>query len=227
MGPAELRNGEPRGDEDAEGQDHELHVVGEDDRDHAAERGVDEDEQEQGDHHRREGPAFSREPGDSDDEFRAHLEEEPHVEDAPEGEDEAAEHADAAVEALLVVFRDRQHLGPTQGADDETGCADEEGGDASDHRDVEGGEAPGESLLGAVHHRDQSHLGAQHRGHAQPGPDAAIRADVGGHVPRIAPNHDADDQRQPEVDDDDGAIDRGEPGLLERFGGLGRHRRRS
>ena len=106
--PAQCVDRHPAREDDAEGQYDKLHVIGDHDRDHAAQDRV---EKHDGEHHRHHQRNVDRigEARKARDEDRPGLQEKPHVEDAREGQDNATRDADTAAEPPLVELGNGHH----------------------------------------------------------------------------------------------------------------------
>ena len=165
--PAQMVDCQERGQHQPEREYDELDVVGQNDRDHAAEAGIDQHQREQENHHGRQCPARGGESGDPDDELGTDLQEQSHVEDAAQRHRDATQDSRSAAETPLVEFGDRHYPHLPQSVDEEAGGPHRKSHQSGGQGNVKGGESALEALLCAVHDRDQSQLGPRQCGDSQ------------------------------------------------------------
>jgi hypothetical protein len=208
------------GDDDAGAHHEKLQVIGHEHREHAAERGVKEDEPEQDGHDPLE-PRW-RHAGGPDEELAAKPQEDAHVEQAAEHDEEAREPAHADAEAFFKQLGNGHHPGGRAADDDETGAADEVEGRGHDHADARPGEALLEAELGGIHDRHEPELCGGERGDAEVDVHLAAGDSELLHAADVAPHPEARDHAAGEVNNDDEPVERGERHRKQR-GRMGGH----
>ena len=220
--PAHLAQAGEGHDDGADGQEDVLHVVRDDQRDHAPERGVGERDQKQRGH--RPAEVLAGMPVTTARKRASMSGKMPRFSEPPTAIRTPASDAHVAAVATLEVLGDGQDLHLAQARDHEARAAHQQADRERDQAGHERGEARDEAELGLVHERDDPDLGREERRGAHVEAHAAVRDQVVLDRPDVPLHPEADPQRgherqgrDPPVEEREARGDRGRARVAHRF----------